>query len=499
MHLCPYAMVFLCILSETSEITQTLLENLMIDGAWILGKTRGDVMNKIDLKQKFKALCDVYAAGTDALGFRCFAEKKETVLELEFRRIRLQLVYRRKSSFPAPPSVLYCRVYPEKNNAIFLQLPQLLPLVRQRDYRACYFPYIENEARMEACFRQLIAITQELVPKLEALSASGGTEELLPRFLEQLGFRQEDAVAVLRPGSREQEILLGILKKMENNFIVRYTVWKPWEAYLQGDRRKALSLLSKQKELIPYDREWMEFLSSEESRSFEPMPPECFALRDMRSVTRGTEDGGTLFLGMFVLYPVFALIACLLMGGLQVFYSYGTRCWFGPPWPMGLLLACIPAIFGGLALRRLVIPILNRKNAQMQLDFDAITNGTATNRFAMGIFCIVTAACLALSLFVSGQCIQLYEDHGAVDGEPFSYEDVEAVYYIAARHNTSGDRIERPSYRILLKDGTQIDFDGYADVDQVEEKALPIFLDLGIELIEVDSDKDLPDSGGYIG
>ena len=219
MHLCPYAMVFLCILSETSEITQTLLENLIIDGAWILGKTRGDVMNKIDLKQKFKALCDVYAAGTDALGFRCFAEKKETILELEFRRIRLQLVYRRKSSFPAPPSVLYCRVYPEKNNAIFLQLPQLLPLVRQRDFRACYFPYIENEARMEACFRQLTAITQELVPKLEALSASGGTEELLPRFLEQLGFRQEDAAAVLRPDSREQEILLGILKKMENNFI----------------------------------------------------------------------------------------------------------------------------------------------------------------------------------------------------------------------------------------------------------------------------------------
>ena len=212
----------------------------------------------------------------------------------------------------------------------------------------------------------------------------------------------------------------------------------------------------------------------------------------MRSVSRGVDDGGTLFLTMIVLYPVFALIGCLLMGVLQLIYSYDTLCWFGPSWHEGFLLGGIPVVVGGIALRRLVIPILNRKSSKMQLDFDDILNGTGWDRFTKGIFLIVVIASLVWSFSWAGDCVQLYEDHGKVEGEVFAYEDVEAVYYISARNNTDGDRIERPSYVIELRDGTQIDFNKYADVEDTAVQALPIFLNLGLEPIELDSNRDLP-------
>ena len=451
---------------------------------------------KLNLLQKeFEKLCENYGMTSSALGTKFQKDKKECSLELLCRCVKLQLVYRARSPFPVPPSTLFCRVYLNKNDRLFLHLPQLLPLIGKRDFRACYFPYIENENRMAACFRELTGFLEELLPELEAFASDAREAQPMEVFLKEEGFRAENIRAITQFDSREQKMYLAIQKKIEKNILVRYTVWKPWEAYLLGDRQRAKEQLKKQKHLLAYDRDLIQFLSSRESSGFRPIPDDCFAIRDMRSVSRGLEDGGTLFLSMLLCYPVFAAIACLLMGVLQLLHSSGTLCWFGPAWYEGLLLGGIPVVFGGIALRRLVMPILNRKNSKMQLDFDDVINGTGWDRFTTGIFLLAVIASLVCSFSWAGECLQLYEDHGKVEGEVFVYEDVEAIYYISARYNSDGDRIERPSYVIVLTDGTQIDFNKYADAQKTADEALPIFLSLGLEPIELDSNRDLPEAG----
>ena len=75
----------------------------------------------------------------------------------------------------------------------------------------------------------------------------------------------------------------------------------------------------------------------------------------------------------------------------------------------------------------------------------------------------------------------------------YKYEDVSDVYYISARYNENGDRIERPSYVIALKDGRKYDFYGTASIETTGEYVLPAFESHGFTVKRVDSDRDLPE------
>lgn len=448
------------------------------------------------LQMEFLRLCGDYAACAQPLGTLQETEKKLCTFSFVFRNVKLQLVYRPRAVFGTPVSTLYCRVFPDKNSPVWLHLPQLLPLLGISDYRACYFPYIETAKRMEVCFRALTSFFEVLYPRLEALAADGADRTLLLRHLTESGLSQTDAEQVLRFGTPEQQGYLVYQNKNDTTFVARFTEWSPWKCYLLGQQDKAQRLYAKQK-LLPYEYGLLDFLQTAQGQSFVPMQPECFAVRDMQAVTSGTEDGLTLFKGMLLLYPLCAAAGCALMGLLQMISSWGTLCWFGPEWYMGLLLGALPALFGGIALRRQLMPIMNRKNAAAQLEFDDILNGGAVNRFTMGTFYAFTAVTMIFALLMAGQTVRLYEDHGDLDQtvfsrEVFSYEQIDRVYHIEARYNDYGERIERDSYVIALKDGRLIDLDGYTTPEETREQALPIFQKWGIGVTELDSDRDLP-------
>lgn len=449
------------------------------------------------IQQEFIRLCKEYATRIDALGTSQEQQKKDIVFSVILHSMKIQLIYRSKSTAGTPPSILYCRIYPDKNCPIGLHPPQLLSLLDIRDFRACYFPYLETTHRMKVCFQSLTDFIDILLPELKHITSNGDERRLLSQHIMQT-VDDADAQAILKPGSPEQQRFLMVQKIQNDGYIARFTQWAPWNEYIMGRPQKALSKYLKQKSLLPYEQDLCTFLQTEKGISFVPMSSECCAAKDMAETTSGKEDGGTLFKGMLLLYFLFATIACFLFGIYQLIGELSTIGWFGAPWYCGFLLAGLPALFGGIAFRRKLIPFINRKNTNMQLDFDDIINNSAAiNRFAKVIFIIATVVTLASGVLMATDSIAFYNDRVVYSSTPFSveeipYSSIDAIYHIDARFNDYDERVERSSYVITFDNGSFLDLDGYATPEQTENKILPTLKNMGISVFFIDSNQDLP-------
>lgn len=447
------------------------------------------------LRVAFVKLCHDYARDRDYLGISVEKEKNACAVSMVGRAAKLQLVYRLRETLGTPPSVLYCRMYPDKNSPVCLQLPQLLPLLGLEDYRACYFPYIETAQRMEACFRALWDIVADIFPILERLASAGEDQMLLEQAVGQL-LPDAEPADILKNGSEAQKAFLRGQRISENGYITRFTLFAPWRQYLWGQGKKALSLYRRQKDLMPYEQGLCRFLETAEGKHFSPIPEACFAQRDMEAVTKGKEDMGTILKCALVFYLFSAAVFCLLIGLNQLIFSRDAVCFFGAPWYAGLLLGALPALFGGAALRRRLIPLVSRKTARQQLEFDDIINASPfVDRFAGLALAVAMVFSLYIGVQIAGSMVCLYDSYGKCYDDfrcqQFTYEEVEAIYHVSVRYNPYGDRIERASYVIVLEDGSFIDLDGYTSPEETEQTALRVFQEAGLEIKEIDSLREL--------
>lgn len=452
------------------------------------------------INDTFDTLCEDFAARTGAMDLRFFKEKKVNVCAFLYRCTRIDLVYRLKDSVAAPTSVLYCRVYLNKNSELWMHLPWLMPYLNDRDFRACYFPFIESSRRMEDCFSALSGMLEEYLPAMEQLGMTGEDRKILLEYVREVGFQDMDPEKALHSGMQEQEMFLYLMGMQEPLYITRFSVLDAYEQFLLGNREKAIKCYGKMEKngLTAYEKNLVSFLRKPESLNYAPMPEECFSQRDMKQYSGAKFDFGKGILMFGFMYLVCAVGGCLFMGAFQLISSAGTVCWLGAPWYTGLLVGGVPAVFGTIALRRWLMSIVGGKKAKRWAQYDAIINSSpATDKFAKGALVVAVLFSLVMGVFMASASVRFYDGHGdylAEDSlfrrESFTYKDVERICRIEARYNDWDERIDRASYVLIMKDGRQLDLDGSTSLEETEEKVLPLFGDIPVEYL--DSDRDLP-------
>lgn len=456
----------------------------------------------------FRWLCRDYGDAAAGYGTDYDENEKCAFFAVYGRTVAAEIVYRKKGDTLVPPGTLYCRIYPRKAQGIFIIMPEVFPYAGITEYRACVFPYIESADRMRDCFAALTGILEEHLPRIEdAFADPAGTA--LRRWLTD-GGKTDDPDGVLAGDEAALDAYVFAQGVYEEFILARYLQSKGYYAFLNGDRESALKYYRKAEEkgrLSPFEESLFSFLRSPESDGFRPVSDECFAWRDFKSVSSPKNDGIAMLKSFLILYAVFSAVCCGILAVMNAVLSQGTAAYFGAPWAVGFIGGGLPAVFGALAFRRRLIPLVAKKHADRALAFDRLINAPWVNRLA----CAAFAAAAALSLFFTAAMgwspLRLYDTYGDCphpdSGSPFpprlrfEYEDIGAVYYISARYNPYGGRVGRPSYVLLMKDGTVIDFDMAASVEDMEREALPILEELGFQVIRVDSDRDLPGMNEY--
>lgn len=440
------------------------------------------------LAKQFVKLALAFGSEMGALYCAVEKEKKKQVVSLYFRVVKLQLVYSCKWVDIAPPSVLYCRVFPDKNRPVFLQLPEILHYLGANDFRACYFPYIETRDRMDRCVRALADILRTHLPAMEKLSASDKEEQLLQDWLKrELG--EEDL-----PKKVDLSFISETTAMTEFAWVATFTIMDAYQAFLRGDLEKAKRLYRKRRKkdpLSPYEEDLLRFLDA--GGTVEPMPPGCYAAEDYRRFSGQMQD----WKGVLLLYPPFAALFCVLLAVVDAVLSRGTLFFSSVPWWVGLLLGLMPPLFCYPLLQKKIMALRFRKEWKQALAFLEITSSPKWVKWMSGSFLVVVLVFeLWFCFAVPPMAMRMYEGHGIYYSEEeklerFSYDQVTAVYYISARYNVYGDRVERDSYVLLLSDGTTIDLDcEFGDVQGQYQVVSTLFPEYRI--LELDSDRDLP-------
>lgn len=434
--------------------------------------------------EKFFALCESAADTLSPIGTERSSDKKFLTFSVFLNLIGLELVFKR-SSLGQINNVLYCRVYPNKASEFFYLLPEAFVELNIQDLRSVFFPMIENEERLEACFRELWSIISEHLPRIEDGAAAG----LLPI-----------SRTVTESDIWERRLMFpeASLVSREPFVISAYTGDPAYRALLAGDSEKAVKRLEK---LIKKDRAYeyqirlCEYLKAHPD--FSPMPDECNALRTADAAQKRSLPKALAILA--VTYAVFAVFFVALALIFNAVFSRGTAAYFGAPWYCGLLLAALPAMFGAVFFRRKLIKLLFPRSGRAMIERDRAASGALTERLSRGGFIICFALAIIIFPMMFLPALRIYEDRldassksSVFTRETYRFEDIGEICHISARYNDYGDRIERPSYVLVMKDGRQLDLDSGTSDKQAEEELFPLLEKYAIPVRMLDSDKELP-------
>ena len=438
----------------------------------------------------FPELCREMTVKLDPMYAEQAHQKQMHTFSMYFRMIRVELVYSQKWEVLAPPSVLYARIYLNKNLPVYLHLPELIALLGKNDYRACYFPYIESEQRMRDCLECLLEILATYIPIAEKLSASGEASAIMDRWVNE-GFFEKEEEQETSDEKINWDTILDIRKFQESAIVNRFTIFTGYDAFLTGNREKAIREYEKlgADGRFHYETGLLQFLQSGAADNFVPMPLRCYCAGQYK---KSEKIDKTDLKGFALLYIVLAAVFCGLIAVVNGILSADTLYFYGVQWWYGFLLATITTMFGYLAVQQYLRPKLGGDAAFYQVGkSDRFARKLATACFAV---CFVGSVvfCIALpqmsSRYYDTYMIYYTEEEKS---ERFEYAQVVEVCYISARYNVYDERVERASYVLIFADGRQVDLDCDGSVEKQREMIDRLFP--AVPIRELDSDRDLPD------
>ena len=316
-----------------------------------------------ELKQEFMALCRPLADRRNVAHSEFIEQKRACIFSMTLRNSKIELVYCWKWENLAPPSVLYCRVYPNKNVPLYLHLPELISALGVEDFRACYYPCIENTQRMRGCFHALLAVMDDYIPHAE----SGRCDPILKRRFDvdfwgkPLG-QEDEGWNYHDPDARS--VMKTVDRLSESIMVERFTEQDAYLAFLNGDWEKSLELYQKLKKsgLSQYENNLCAFMSRPENRGYKAMPANCMAIADYKK-----SNGSLRELGYMLLCAVpWSLLYCAVIVGMNTILAAGTHCFFGVHPLFGLAPGLASGVFGYILFQKQVLRLMKR---YQELDF----------------------------------------------------------------------------------------------------------------------------------
>lgn len=435
------------------------------------------------LEEAFFALAEAWGRDRETWETDREARRKELTYSLTRRVIRLELVFC-PSAAGQVKNTLYARIYPNKNEGVYYLLPELFTELDIPEFRSCFFSGIESELRLERCFGQLTELLDLHLGEIELAAEEGR----IPLTREEV-----------KPDTLEHRLIFGNFPEARDRLlIVRFSRVTAHKALLTGNRKKAVRLLERLRargKSLAYEDRLCAFLKTC-GDGFEPMPEACNTVQE---IERLKKRSAVVLLGGFgLLLAAFSVLFFLGQLAFQALFRRDAVAVFAPERWTALLLAGLPALFGVLALRRPLISLLSPRQSQTMKRFDKLENSRANNILACLAFAASVIYGLVMLVLLNGWTIRLYPDRfdaasrdSIFHRETYSYAEIQEICHVEARYNSSGDRIERSSYLILMQDGRRCDFDGNATEKQCETVLFPLLEPYEIPLTELDSPRDL--------
>lgn len=448
------------------------------------------------LTQEFISICRKYAQSQrHTLSQDVEDTKKVCKYKIRFYSHAVEFRYVKKESLYFKPSSLYCVVYLNKNSVAYYHLTDLIPYLDHKPVQPCYFGCIENPDRLSNCFKSLTATLETVVSQLSfsfseetSLSSSlfSGYKAIFSLKESDLDFSKID-----NPKEYAQSFFLSLQNTRDGYLFSRYSSFTPYALLLKNKVKKAVrkyEKLNQKGKLLDYEKSLLKHITEDENFSFGGIDAGCDILNNADKQITGLH----LLKALLIVYPIASLFFCGCFAIYHAIISVNALAVLSAPWYMGFLCAGLCSIFGAIAVTALCPLPSRRISIEKQKELLKILVSKGLRRFAVICFALSVAASIFFTVMIMIPSIRFYDEHIAFYGNHYRYEEIDSIYYISARHNAYGDRIDRGSYVFLFEDHTSLDLDGLASVDVTIRDVLPILKDKGFEVQFADSEKELP-------
>ncbi len=460
--------------------------------------------------QDFFDTCEKYAKSLNAIDTDRLISKKAWGVSLSFKICRAEIVFYRKSAFPAPKNSVCCRVFVNKNSPVFFMLSDIQAELGVNDFRAVYFSNVTLDA-LDRCIDLITGVLSKYVRKIEEslLSSFDDTlyENLFDEYRREYKLKPEDLDFSLIGDEEKGDhyYFLNLQYHRERFLLFKFTQTEPYVDLFLGMPELALEKFEKMKEPpTTYEQKLIRFLKTPAAEGFSSLPLQDSVLfrklpnTSFLIVTSELDKKVPLY--WLVAFIPFAVIFCLVMVLVQAIMAGDAIDAYYSPWYWGTLPAALCGIFGGMAFRKPLAKLLEGKKAKNKIEEDEMLNPKWSDTVAYIAFGVSVLFAIFFVIVLSTGGARVFEDRlDYWDGpgyamQEYYYEDIEKVYHIDARYNDYGDRIERGSYIIYIDDDKFLDLDCAASEKQIEKTLLTLIKNKNAEteFIYLDSDKDLP-------
>lgn len=454
------------------------------------------------LEKVFLMRCEEYAKSINAIGTETTSEKKTTFFSISLPVIKLQFVYGKKRGSFDLPSTIFVRVYLNKNSNLFFHIPELLAFLKIDDFRACYFPYIESEERMNRCFDALADVLNTHLAEIQKISTNFRAEEMHRYQFESI----KDIYALKDEDYDNLETYIMMLEMGEAmTFLHRCTTLDAYYNLCCGKRENAIKKyekLASKNRLFDYEKRLLEFISKPENAEFRPISDECFSYRDAKPYLMN--DNVFSFKSLLFVSCISIAVFFIVSFAIEMVMSAGAVASYGVPWWVILIFALAASVAVAIGFSDNLNKLVGDKKIKARSTYNKILESKLSKDIGEILFRSLSAICFLFIVCLSLTTTSVYDtyiktpsDDRMFDMTRIEYEDIDKIYYMNARYNVYGDRIDRPSYVLIFKDGTMFDFDMVNTAEETEEDILPLLEKYELEIIRVDADKDIPGYNEY--
>ena len=444
------------------------------------------------LYSKFDECVKEFCNKTEGNSFNIFSdfkgeEKSENLKhrygEIFYNSFYIKFKYTAHTILSVSHSILEVLVYMDKTQyAIPIPLPLFLDYCDITPKKLLVIPFISNNDTMEQAFEHIYsAFKESLTTILEIFCNSYKKDRVVNSYIKEMSGIFDVECNYDTPAD--------VFEGFSDYFTTKFTV----EAFiniLKGNKEKAIKQLSKDKILTGYEKRVIEFLKSEDR----------IDLSDISLIVDNVKNSGNkadlkemcavfipsivMSIGLSAVYSLIYYILILIEGSNSV-YLMGPIYGF----PNCFLCAFITALALSYFTRFKFYKLLFKKNYEQYCEIDHITNGGGSDKFMKIFLWIIIVISLVFLLLTSKWNINFTQngiidnsDFFSISGEAYSYSDVKKVYYKSSRVNALGEKLEFPSYVMILNNGKEIDFYEFDEIESYEKELLELLKKKGVSI-----------------
>ena len=391
-------------------------------------------------------------------------------------------------------SILECLVYTDKKvDAVGIPLPIVADYCNV-DVAATplVIPFISDEVEMKQAFDCITGVLVNLLGKISDI-VYGEKNGLLLYYQGEL----ENVFSIKIDEEEDKEEKNAFYKsEIFYRFITSRFTSNAYILLMKGDAARAAEALKKHKKLFGYEKRLLNLLQSPQPAF---LPERSFVAENLKDFNKkgrpkiNPRELFSVFVSWFLLGAVAAVFYTCIFLIVYFFEKRDSVYLMGAIYnfPYCFVGAFLTGIEASYFTRFRFYKLFFRKDYERYLKTEQINRSKKVENLMRLITVGVVTCCLIGCVLFPKQNLKFSEKGFTDNSKLFSlvgkycgYDEIDCVFYRPDRKNDFGETLNFPSYVLLLKDGKEIDFYEYDEMENYETGLLRFLRDKGVKIVK---------------